>query len=114
MEMVATVIYLALLLVAFQSALVGLWAHEHRHALEFIESVAKSGSPDLRELVECIDRLCQRVQAPEVAVAQHAAMLPVADPPQAVSMFDDEDHWAASAGLTKEELADAVSANGDS
>jgi hypothetical protein len=108
------VVYIILVLLACQSALVALWAHEHRHALEVIESVARSGSPDLRELVECIDRLCQRVQAPEVAVAQHAALMPVADPPRAVSMFDDADHWAASAGLTKEELADAVSANGDS
>jgi hypothetical protein len=102
------------LLIGFQSALVALWAHEHRHALEVIESVAKSGSPDLRELVECIGRLCQRVQAPEVAIAEHASSVPSQFSPQAVSMFDDDDHWAASAGLTKEELADAVGANGDS
>lgn len=107
-------LYVILLLLASQSALVVFWAHEHRHALEVVESVARSGSPDLRELVECIDRLCQRVQAPEVAIAEHAAMVPVSAPPQAVSMFDDEDHWASIAGLSKEELADVVSANGDS
>jgi hypothetical protein len=108
------VLLLLVLLLAFQSALVAFWAYEHRHALEVIESVARSGSPDLRELVECIDRLCQRVQAPDVAIAEHAAMVPVTAPPQSVSMFDDEDHWASMAGLSKEELADVVSANGDS
>jgi hypothetical protein len=106
-------VWVVLILLASQSALVAWWAHEHKHALEVIESVARSGSPDLRELVECIDRLCQRIQAPEVAIAEHAAMVPVADPPQAVSMFDDDDHWAAMNRLTKEELAD-MSANGDS
>jgi hypothetical protein len=97
-------VYAVLLLIAFQSVVVVLWAREHRHALEVIESVAKSGSPDLRELVELIDRLCQRVQAPEYAVAQHAQQAMAQDVPQAVSMFDDEEHWAS-----KEELAEALS-----
>lgn len=97
-----------LVLLAAQSALVGLMAWQHRHALEVIESVVKSGSPDLRELVECIDRLCQRVQAPDVAVATHAqGMVPV-EVPQAVSMFDDEDHWTSKESLA--ELLDAQAA----
>lgn len=37
--------------------------------------------------------LCQRIQAPQVAVAQHAA-IGVVDPP-AVNPHDDEDYWAA-------------------
>jgi hypothetical protein len=93
----------AIILLAAQGALVALMAWQHRHALEVIESVAKSGSPDLRELVECIDRLCQRVQAPEYAIAEHAQTVVPQQAPQAVSMFDDEDHWAS-----KDELAELV------
>lgn len=100
---------IVLILLAAQSALVALMAWQHRHALEIIESVAKSGSPDLRELVECIDRLCQRIQAPEYAIAEHAQAAMPQQAPQAVSMFDDEDHWAS-----KDELAELVdkAANG--
>jgi hypothetical protein len=92
-------------LLAGQLALVVLLAREHRHAVEVIESVARSGSPDLRELVECIDRLCQRIQAPDVAVATHANAMMPGPPPLAVSMFDDDDHWQS-----KEALADLVEA----
>jgi hypothetical protein len=99
------VLWIILVLLVSQAALVVLMAREHRHALEVIESVAKSGSPDLRELVACVDRLCQRVQAPEYAVAEHAQHNVAQDMPQAVSMFDDEEHWAS-----KEELAEAVEA----
>lgn len=96
--------YLAAILLASQGVLVCLMLREHRHALEVIESVAKSGSPDLRELIGLVDRLCQRVQAPGYAVAEHAQHAMTQDAPQAVSMFDDEEHWAS-----KEDLAEALS-----
>lgn len=97
-------IWLIVVLLAFQGILVCLMLREHRHALEVIESVAKAGSPDLRELIELVDRLCQRVQAPEYAVAEHAQHAMAQDVPQAVSMFDDDEHWAS-----KEDLAEALS-----
>lgn len=43
---------------------------------------------------EQVNRLLQRIQAPEVAVAQ-AASLPTESLP-AVSQFDDDDHWDAN------------------
>lgn len=96
-------IYVALVLLASQTTLVVLMAREHRHSLEVIESVAKAGSPDLREMVECIDRLCRRIQAPDIAVAQHAQAMELPSLMPAVSMFDDDDHWAS-----KEELAELI------
>lgn len=94
-------LYVTLTLLASQTALIVLLVRQQHHALEVMESVARSGSPDLRGLVECIDRLCQRVQAPEYAIAEHAQAAMPQQAPQAVSMFDDDDHWAS-----KEELAD--------
>lgn len=96
---------LLIVLIATQAVMVALMLREHRHSLEVIESVAKSASPDLRELVECIDRLCQRIQAPDIAVAQHAYATEPPSSMPAVSMFDDDDHWAS-----KDELADLVDA----
>lgn len=38
--------------------------------------------PDLTQLIGLVDRLCQRVQAPDVAVTEHAMSMPVGPMPQ--------------------------------
>ena len=38
--------------------------------------------PDLTQLISLVDRLCQRVQAPDVAVTEHAMTMPVGPMPQ--------------------------------
>jgi len=49
--------------------------------------------------------LCQRIQAPDVAVQQHALETGEITAPRPVSEFDDSDHWEAR-GLSKEQLAE--------
>ena len=39
------------------------------------------------------DRLCQRIQAPEYAVVEHAQAQPLGPLPQTVEMDDDSAHW---------------------
>lgn len=78
---------------------------ENHHQVAVIESVARSGSPDLTTMTELVDRLCQRLQAPEVAVAEHANAAFTGTPPQHVPMDDDE-AWFES----KEELAERLGA----
>lgn len=57
-----------------------------------------------RELqVVLIQSLCQRIQAPEIAVAQHAQSVDVGYAPPAVALDDDESHWEA-----KEQLAERL------
>ena len=57
-------------------------------------------SPDLEAMVALVDRLCQRVQAPEIAVMQHDQGGEQWAPP-AVG-FDDDEGFA----LSKEQLAE--------
>lgn len=57
-----------------------------------------------RELqVVLIQSLCQRIQAPEIAVAQHGQSVDVGYAPPAVAPDDDESHWEA-----KEQLAERL------
>lgn len=49
-----------------------------------------------------IDRMCQRIQAPEQAVIDHSVVQPLPSPP-AVMHDDDQDFWGAR--MTKDELA---------
>ena len=51
--------------------------------------------------------LCQRIQAPDVAVQQHALQTEEVVAPRPVSEFDDADHWEAR-GLSKDELAEVA------
>ena len=52
-----------------------------------------------------VANLLQRIQAPDVAVQQHALETEEIVAPKPVSTFDDSDHWEAQ-GLTKERLAE--------
>lgn len=60
----------------------------------------ETASPDLTQLVALVDRLCQRVQAPDVAVTQHAAQGGEQWAPPAIG-FDDDEAFMQS----KEDLA---------
>lgn len=50
-----------------------------------------------------IDRLLQRIQAPEYAIAEHAQSASAEFAPPAVAMDDDTSHWEA-----KEQLAERL------
>lgn len=66
--------------------------------------------PDLSELTGIIDRLCQRVQAPEQAVIDHSVMQPLPPMPQPALPDDDAQFWRDQGFApepTKEELAAA-------
>lgn len=57
-----------------------------------------------RELqIALVERLCQRIQAPELAIAEHALQVAGEFTPPAVAMDDDEGHWEA-----KEQLAERL------
>lgn len=60
--------------------------------------------PDVAALVALVDRLCQRIQAPDLAVVDHQMAQPLAFSPPAVPMSSDEGYWEAQ-DLSKEQLA---------
>lgn len=93
-------IYLALFAV-MQFGLIVYLQREHEKHLELAKDIARCGSPDLSTMVELVESLCQRIQAPEVAVMAHANGTLGADMPMHVPLDDDDEHWVA-----KEELAD--------
>lgn len=90
-------------LVAFQSAAIAYLLIAQRGHAQLIAEVVRCASPDLCEMVALVDRLCQRVQAPQAAVAEHAAG--VFSAPQHVPMDDDSAYHQS-----KEELADLLEA----
>ena len=66
--------------------------------------ILATATPDLEALIAANDRLCQRLQAPDVAVAQHAAeSVPSGWAPPAVGHDDDEAFMESR--LSKDELA---------
>lgn len=91
------------LIIAGQGALMlRMLAH---HELQI--NVLRSAHPDLTTMTELVADLCQRIQAPAVAVAQHAAYTTPTVVPQHVPMDDDDAHWAS-----KEELAEILNGVG--
>lgn len=97
-------IYLAVTNLALV-ALALLLIRENHHQVAVIESVARSGSPDLTTMTELVADLCQRLQAPEVAVAEHANAMLMGDIPRHVPMDDDAEYFES-----KEELAERLGA----
>lgn len=82
---------------------------DHRNQLRALveehSAERRVAHPDLSEMVALIDRVCQRLQAPEQAVIEHA----IGDHPSppAVPPDDDIAYWEAQkAMLDKTELAD--------
>lgn len=65
--------------------------------------------PDIAQLVALVDRLCQRLQAPDHAVVEHAQAQPLPPMPQAV-LPDDDEGWHRAQALTKEQLAEQAMA----
>lgn len=78
-------------------------ACQERAATERAQLLQSQVSPDLEALIALVDRLCQRVQAPEVAVAQHVDQTTPVFAPQPLSPDDDE-AWL----MDKEELAERM------
>lgn len=69
--------------------------------------ILATATPDLEALVALCDRLCQRVQAPDVAVAQHVQADAPGWAPPAVA-YDDDEGFA----LSKEQLAESFARGG--
>lgn len=91
--------------VVAQFALIAWLIHRQDGQAQLIADVVRCTSPDLTEMVALTDRLCQRLQAPMVAVGEHdVATMGVFAPP-AVPMDDDEAHWES-----KDDLARRLSA----
>jgi hypothetical protein len=76
-----------------------LQARQEREAL-----VRRDITPDLTALIELVDRLCQRVQAPERAINEHTQGVVVPESPPAVDMFDDEEYWEPKENLAEREF----------
>lgn len=91
---------------------------QSRHIVDRAAAIIQSGSPDLTAMIELVDRLAQRVQAPQVAVAEHTAAVLPTEAPAHIPMDDDDAFWLAN--MSKEDLArtyaeqDFVRANGGS
>lgn len=77
---------------------------ERRQHHNLTRELLDARSPDLEQLIALTDRLCQRIQAPELAVLEHQQAGPALTPP-AVG-FDDDEAFHAAHGLTTEQLAD--------
>lgn len=75
-----------------------LQARQEREAL-----VRRDVTPDLTALIDLVDRLCQRVQAPERAINEHTQGVVVPESPPAVDMFDDEEYWEPKENLAERE-----------
>lgn len=65
--------------------------------------------PDLSALIDLTDRLCQRIQAPQQAVIDHALQQPVPPVPQTVLPHDDNAYWETQ-NVPKDELAEKLMA----
>ena len=66
--------------------------------------------PDLTQMVGIVDRLCQRIQAPDQAVIDHSIVQPLPEMPQPALPDDDAAFWKAQGfapAASKEELAEA-------
>lgn len=78
------------------------------HQLNALAAAAHESEPhpDLSHVIRLVDRLCQRIQAPEAAVTEHAIAQPLPPMPQ-VNLPDDDTAFWESQGfeLPKEELA---------
>lgn len=76
-----------------------------RRITAILASEASERARTARAHTEQVDRLCQRLQAPEQAVIEHS-IANVTDQPQAVMPDNDAEFWEAH--MTKEQLAEAV------
>lgn len=63
--------------------------------LEHVHQIAGQASPDLTELIALVDRLCQRLQAPEQAIVDHQIQQVDLPTPPAVQPDDDQGYWEA-------------------
>lgn len=76
-----------------------------RRITAILASEASERARTARAHTEQVDRLCQRLQAPEQAVIEHS-IGQVTEQPAAVTPDNDRDFWEAH--MTKEQLAEAL------
>lgn len=98
------VLIAALQLVTIGALVIVLFARERDHQ-NHLGDVLGLDRQERAEHARVLERLCQRIQAPEQAVTDHAVTQTVVPPqPRAVHPDVDSDFWATR--MTKEELAD--------
>lgn len=82
---------------------------DRREHTRQVDTLITNQADTTQAFIHQIDRLCQRLQAPEQAVIEHAVHAFTETPPEPVAMDDDTAHWEAK-GVDKNELADLVMA----
>jgi hypothetical protein len=97
-------IYLALFAAA-QFGLVVYLINEQKGQARLIAEVVRCSSPDLCEMTALVDRLCQRIQAPELATAQHHNLAEPMYAPQHVPIDDDAAYFESKEDMAQR-LAD--------
>ena len=83
-------------------------------AVAYLVLRGRRPDPDMQALIALVDRLCQRVQAPQAAILEHdekeRALRDDEYAPPAVSPDDDEGYWASRDKLAElmmeKEIAD--------
>lgn len=98
--MVAAIAVLMFVVAAQFALIVWLIGRQDGQA-QLIADVVRCSSPDLTEMVALTDRLCQRLQAPMVAVGEHDAQVAGLFAPPAVPMDDDAAHWESKDDLAR-------------
>lgn len=89
---------------------------DHQHTLTRVDNLIAAQHaalaqphPDLDSLIRLVDRLCQRLQAPDHAIVEHQLNQPLPPSPPAVTIDDDQAFWEAQ-NLPKEQLAEDLMA----
>ncbi len=72
------------------------------------ESAQHDPHPDLAALVDLVDRLCQRLQAPETAIVDHQLSQQMPYMPQAVNPEGPDDEFWEAHDISKETLAEQL------
>lgn len=103
------VLIAALQLVAIGALVYVLFARERDHQ-NHLGDLLDLDRIERAEHALLIERLCQRIQAPEQAVTDHSVtQAAVMAQPVAVNPASDDDYWQAQ-GISKEALADMAMA----
>jgi len=79
----------------------------NRRHEQHITQLLAAKNPDLESMIALTDRLCQRLQAPEVAVMQHQPQIEPSPP--AVDPNDDGDYWEDRDQLAERLMAQETS-----
>jgi len=105
--MTGVIVVLCVLLAAAIVTIFSLFVMYERR-FDRLVAATQTEHPDMSMLIDLVDRLCQRVQAPQAAIIEHSAGVMPGYAPASVSTESDEDYWRAQ--LSKEELAERMMA----